>query len=434
MNFRDFLDELEKEENLIRIKKEVDPNLEIARILAKEERKERKEKAVLFGNIKGHQKYKVVGNLLNSREKFAKSLGIQKEEGLIHKISHAIKNPSKPEIVDKAPCQEVIERNVNLNEIPILTHTSKDMGPYITSGVFIANDKEYGLNASFHRACRISKNKLVARICRRDLYEYLKRAGGELDVAICIGLSPSILLSAAISLGIEANELEIANSLSPLKLVKCKTSEIYVPDDAEIVMEGKITMQEKHEEGPFLDITSTFDIIREEPIIKINLITHRERPIYQAILPSFQEHRLLMGMPKEPVIYNEINKVCKCEDVLLTSGGCNWLHGIIKINKKDKDDGKKALLAAINTHKSLKHVVVVDNDIDIHNPEEVEWAIATRFQGDKRRIISRREKGSSLDPSASEDRITNKIGIDATIPLDKNNKNKEKFRKGTIGE
>jgi UbiD family decarboxylase len=430
MSLRAFLKELEESGNLSKIKKEVDPHLEIARILANEE-KEEKGKAVLFENVKNHPKYLVVGNLLNSRENFARALGIKKGEGqLLRKISHAIKNPSKAEIVDKAFCQEVVEKEVNLNELPILTHTSKDMGPYITSGVFIANDLKYGLNASFHRASPISKDKLVIRLCERDLHEYLNRNNGELDVAICIGLHPSILLAAAISLSIESNELEIANSLHPLKLVKCKTSRIYVPANSEIVLEGKITNKEKHEEGPFVDITGTFDVIREEPIIEINCITHRKNPIYQALLPSFQEHRLLMGMPKEPVIYNEINKVCKCEDVLLTPGGCNWLHGIIKIDKKDKEDGKKALLAAINAHKSLKHVVVVDNDIDIHNSQEVEWAIATRFQGDKD-IITKKEKGSSLDPSSKGDRTTFKIGIDATIPWDKN---KEKFMKGTIGE
>jgi len=296
------------------------------------------------------------------------------------------------------------------------------MGPYITAGVFVSSDKDFGPNLSFHRASPISKNKLVARICSRDLMEYIKRAGGELDIAICIGLHPSVLLAAAISTEIEVNELEIANSLHSLELVKCKTNDILVPAGSEIVLEGKIT-KERHAEGPFPDITKTYDIVREEPVIEINCITHRKDAIYPALLPASLEHELLMGMPKEPVIFNAVNNVCSCRNVLLTHGGSSWLHAIIQIDKKNSDDGKKAIEAGFKAHKSLKHLVVVDSDVDIHDPEGVEWAIATRFQAD-RDMVSFSEPGSSLDPSAEDDRTTSKVGLDATIPSDKE---KDKF-------
>lgn len=421
MSLRGFLELLRKEGGVKVADQEVDPHLEIAKILSKEE------KAVLFTKVK-NSPYQIVGNVLNSRKKISLALET-KEEELFGKLSQAIKNPSHPEIIKEGQCQEVIETEVDLSKLPILTHTSLDLGPYLTSGIFIANDVKYGLNASFHRASPIAKNKLVARICQRDLYKYLARAGGGLPVAICIGLSPAVLISAAISAEIGKNELEIANFLSPLKLVKCKNSDIYVPSDAEIVLEGVI-IQEKHSEGPFLDVTQTMDITREEPVIKINLITHRKNPLYHALLPSAQEHTLLMGLPREPFIFNEVNQVCQCLDVLLTLGGCNWLHGVVKINKKNPDDGKKAIEAAFNAHKSLKHLVIVDKDINIHNSQEVEWSIATRFQGDKN-LVMRKEKGSSLDPSAAEDRMTCKLGIDATIPSDEK---KEKFEKRKLGE
>jgi len=398
-----------------KISKEVNPDLEIAKIL-----NENSGKIILFEKIK-NSPYQVVGGVCSSRENFARALGVKREE-MIQRISGAIDGPTKPKTVDNAPCQEVVEKGVDLSRIPILTHTKKDMGPYITAGVFVSNDKDFGLNLSFHRASPISKNKLVARICSRDLMEYLKRAGGELDIAICLGMHPSVLLAAAISAGIEVNELEIANSLHPLELVKCKTNDILVPADSEIVLEGRIT-KERHAEGPFPDITRTYDIVREEPVIEINLITHRKDAIYQALLPASQEHELLMGMPKEPVIFNAVNEVCSCRNVLLTHGGSSWLHAIIQIDKKNSDDGKKAIEAAFKAHKSLKHLVVVDSDIDIHNPGEVEWAIATRFQADKD-MVSLREPGSSLDPSAEEDRTTSKVGMDATIPSDRE---REKF-------
>ncbi len=422
MSFRDMIAKLEKNNELIRIKKEINPKLEIAKILSMEE------KAVLFENVKD-SKYKVVGNLL-SRKNFAAYFGMKRED-MLRKVSSAIDNPSKPKIVLSGQCQEVVEKDVNLYDLPIPLYTSGDMGPYITAGVFIANDPEYGPNASFHRATPISKNKLTARICERDLYAYIQRAKGELDVAICIGLSPAVLLSAAISVPINMNELEIANTLEKQKMVKCKTSDILVPADSEIVLEGKIIRRERHKEGPFLDITGTFDTVREEPIIEIKCITHRKDPIYQALVSSLQEHKFLMGTPREVVMFNEINKVCKCEDVILTDGSCSWLNGVVKIKKKNKDDGKRAIEKAFQAHKSMKHVVIVDDDIDIHNIHEVDWAIATRFQGNESNTVIKREKGSSLDPSADEDRMTTKIGIDATIPL---GKNRAEFTKGKIGE
>jgi len=418
MGLREFLAEVKVE----KIFNEVDPKLEIAGIL-----NENSDKVFLFEKIK-NSPYKVVGGVCSSRENFARALGVEREE-LIHRISDAISNPTKPKIANNAPCQEVVEEEVNLSNLPILTHTDKDMGPYITAGVFIANDKEFGPNLSFHRTSPISENKLVARICDRDLNSYMQRAGGELDISICIGLHPSVLLAAGISIGIKANELEIANSLKPVELVKCKTNDIMVPADSEIVLEGRMT-KEKHEEGPFPDITRTYDIVRKEPVIEINCITHRQDSIYQALLPASPEHELLMGMPKEPVIFNAVNKVCSCRNVLLSHGGCSWLHAAIQIDKKNSDDGKKAIEEAFKAHKSLKHLVVVDSDVDIYSPEEVEWAIATRFQADKD-MVAFRELGSSLDPSAEDDCSTCKVGVDATIPSDKE---KNKFRRIELGE
>jgi len=133
-----------------------------------------------------------------------------------------------------------------------------------------------------------------------------------------------------------------------------------------------------------------------------------------------------MGMPREPTIFREVSKVCECKDVLITPGGCSWLHAVVSIRKKGPDDGKKAIEAAFQGHKSLKHVFAVDDDIDIHNPNEVEWAMATRFQGDKNMVI-KREPGSSLDPSSDlETRMTAKIGFDLTIPWGRDQKDFKK--------
>jgi len=238
-----------------------------------------------------------------------------------------------------------------------------------------------------------------------------------------------VLLAASTSLAPGQDEFGMANALDKTELVKCKTIDVEVPRDCEIVLEGRIT-KERHAEGPFLDITGTQDKVREQPVIEIKCITHRKNPIFQTLLPGRWEHRLLMGMPKEPTIYNEVNKVCKCKNVLITPGGCSWLHAVVQIKKENPDDGKKAIEAAFQGHHSLKHCVVVDEDINIYDLNDVEWAMSTRYQADKDSIVKPNQPGSSLDPSGdlSEGKkaTTCKAGADATIPLEK--KDKKFFR------
>jgi UbiD family decarboxylase len=126
-----------------------------------------------------------------------------------------------------------------------------------------------------------------------------------------------------------------------------------------------------------------------------------------------------MGLPREPTIFREVSRVCECRDVHLTPGGCSWLHAVVSIRKRDPEDGRRAIEAAFRGHTSLKHVWVVDEDIDPRDPREVEWAMATRFQGDRGMVV-RRERGSSLDPSADpETAVTTKVGFDLTIPCDR---------------
>ena len=208
--------------------------------------------------------------------------------------------------------------------------------------------------------------------------------------------------AAATSLPLGTNELELANALQPFKVAKSKNSDILVPAQTEIVFEGYISLEERHDEGPFVDLTEMYDIVRQEPVFTVEKITHRKDAIYHALLPGCLEHKLLMGMPREPTIFKEVNKVAKCLDVSITPGGCSWLHAAVKIKKAKEEDGKNAIEAAFKGHSSLKHAFIVDEDIDILNPSEIEWAMATRFQADKDLVIKDKSKGSSLDPPPQE--------------------------------
>ncbi|MEM4359435.1 MAG: UbiD family decarboxylase [Candidatus Bilamarchaeaceae archaeon] len=420
-SFREFVERLDAEGRLLKPKKALSLKLEVASLLHSVEPRP------MMADVK-ESKFKIVGNVFATKELVADCLGCKKEE-LIKKMLYAIENPSEPRIMerDKAPVLENTIYDVDLAKMPVPLHLEKDGGPYYTSGVVIAKDEKYGRNLSFHRLMVIGKNKVVARILPRHLHEFIKRAdegNKELDVAIVIGAPINVLLAGATSVQLGADEMGIANTLMPVTMVRLENG-LEVPADAEFVYEGVVTREEANE-GPFLDLTGTYDVVRRQRVIRITKIHHRKNAIHHVLLPGGAEHKILMGMPKEPTIWREVNKATECTGVNITQGGCSWLHAVVAIKKKTEEDGRKAIEAAFAGHKSLKHVVIVDDDIDVNNMEEVEWAIATRVQADKDVFIFKNQLGSSLDPSADPNtRVTAKMGVDATMPL----KEKEKFRK-----
>jgi len=413
MSLRDFLQLAKASEKLVTVEEEADRHLEIAAMAARLDGR-----PLLFKNVHGYDIPVVIG-VCGDRELMARSLGVERV-ALLSTLTRALEHPEPPPLVTDAPCQQVVERDVDLNRIPILTHLPGDGGPYVTSGVAIVKDRDFGRNMSFHRLMQIGPNRFAARIVEgRGTATALSKTSGSLEIAICIGVSPAVLLAAAMSPPQGVDELSIANALRPTPLVRCKTVNLEVPADAEFVLEGRIT-REMAAEGPFPDLTETWDIVRQQPVIEIQCVTHRADPIYHALLPGKSEHKLLMGMPREPSIFAEVNKVADCRNVLVTPGGTSWLHAVVQIHKEGEEDGKKAIAAAFRGHGSLKHVVVVDEDIDIHNPADVEWAIATRFQAAADLVVLQGEPGSSLDPSAlhvpGQKSRTGKMGLDATIP------------------
>ncbi len=412
MGFREYLNKIDVDGILRKVNVEVSKKLEISGIL-----KEIEPTPVIFNKVK-ESEFKVVGNIFCTKNAIASYFDVTPSD-LIPMLSKAIIERSEPEIISNAPCQEVIESNIDLDKLPILFHCEKDGGNYISSAVVITRDPDYGQNMDFHRAMQFSKEKFATRIVRgRHFHKFLEK-NGELEVAFCIGNTPNVLIAGATSVDIGVDELCIANALEPIKVVKANSVDLMIPAEAEFVLEGRVYLEEKHAEGPFVDLTETYDVVREEPVFEVHKITHRKEAIWQALLPGALEHKILMGMPREPTIFNKVNELgVKCLDVNINPGGCSWLHAIVQIDKNSEEDGKLAINGAFAGHSSCKHVFIVDKDIDIYNPLSVEWAMATRFQGDVKMIIKDKEPGSSLDPSAEPGtKMTTKIGFDLTKPL-----------------
>jgi len=413
VDLREFLNKLENEGKLLRVKKEVSTEYEIANIMYSLD-----EKPVIFENVKGYD-FPVFGGITSSRDIIAEGLNTTKDN-LLFKLVDALRNPKEPEMVKNAPCQEVVVKDPDLDKLPILKHLPGDGGRYATASVAIIKDPDTGRNMCFHRLMQIGKNKFTARLIKkrqtRTTYDKIE---GDLEMAVCIGNSVPVMVAASLGPPSGVDELSIANALDETPLTKCITKDLEVPANSEFVIEGRIT-RELDREGPFVDLTETRDFERKEPVFVVDCITHRKNAMYQALIPGRMEHKILMGMPKEPTIYNEVSKVAECRNVLITIGGGSWLHGVVQIKKKEDTDIKNVIEAAFRGHGSMKHVMIVDEDVDIYDPNALEWAIATRFQGDRDLYIYPDQPGSSLDPSGKHElgkkTRTTKVGIDATIP------------------
>jgi len=385
---------------------------------------------VHFRNLDG---YEAVGGLWSTRDRIARAMDLPRDR-LIDAVGDAQRRPEDFVVVDRADFFANESTDFDLRDSPVPKFYPKDAGRYITAGVWIA-EWEGKRNVSFHRILLLDAKRGVARIVPRHLLSMHRQAqavGEELRVAVCIGLDPWLLIGGGTSVEYGVDETRIGSALrrrtlgAPVECVTLKNG-LTVPADAEYVLEGRLT-GETHEEGPFVDAVLTYDRLRQEPVVAFERVYHRQNPIFHMIVGGSDEHFNFMGMPREPVIKEGVGKVVpRVGGVRLTEGGCAWLHAVVAIEKHTEGDGKNAIMAAFASHTSLKHVTVVDADVNIWDDREVEWAIATRFQADRGLVVLHGVRGSSIDPSAGE--TTAKMGIDATRPL---NAKPEMFLKATL--
>lgn len=379
---------------------------------------------------------RIVANVCGTRRRIYKALSVA-EDGFYQKLLWAWRSPVNPKLVKDGSVSEVSEKKVDLSRIPVLTHFERDADPFITSGVVHAkSDRTNGENLSVHRLQVLDKTHLAIRLVPRHLFKLwteAKEKGKPLDVAISVGVHPAVLLAASSPVPFGVNEFDVANRLlgGSLKLINCDRVDACAPAEAELVLEGRVSVDKEVTEGPFVDVTGTYDVQRKQPVVEVIGVMHRRDYLYHALLPSGSEHRLLMGLPQEALIWESVSRVVpNVYAVNLSVGGCGWLHAIISVEKQVDGDGKNALLAAFAAHPSLKHAVVVDSDIDVFDLNEVEWAIATRFQVKEDLVVIKDVRGSTLDSSANQETgLTSKMGIDATRPF---GKPREKFERAKV--
>ncbi len=410
-DLRTFIGEQERAGRVIHVADELDPVGEAGAALARNEGR-----IVVLDRVRGYDR-PVVGGVVSSRDLLGASLGVEPGE-VVGALARAMDAPAPVRRVTEAPFLEGRESTTDVaSVVPLLTFLPGSTHPYTSSTIVAARSERHGMNLSFHRMMYLGGDRFSVRIVPRHLRMILEEGGGRAQVAVIVGVHPAVSLAASCSGGPDMNELELAAGLIPGGLAVTDLDGLDVPADCELVLRGEIT-GELAEEGPFVDLTGTLDGVRQQRVLRVDRIYRRPGFLYHTIVPGGREHQLLMGTPQEPRMVRAVANAVPClERLALSDGGCHWLHATVALRDPLPGQARNAAMAALGAHPSCKRVVVVDHDVDVHDAEQVEWAIATRVQADRDVIILPGCRGSSLDPSREPaDSTTAKWIIDATIP------------------
>ena len=426
-DLRSFIAELEAKspEEIARVNKPLSPRYEISALLTHLE-KIKRFPLLFFEKVKGSDA-PVVINAQASRRLMAIALDGKPEE-LARKFGERQSKPIPPVEVTEAPVQEVTKLGdeADLTEVPMLTHYDVNAAPYITAGVVVAADPDTGVrNTSYNRLMMAGKRELriFMAIGRHlwTLHNKFERRDQPLPIAIVIGVHPLFSLGAQALTPADEDEYAVIGGMmnEPLRLVKAKTVPILVPADAEMIIEGKMLPHVRRTEGPFGEFTGHAVPQDERQVIEVTAISHRKNYIFQDIHAGYTEHKLMGAVPREAALLTAVRQsVPTVKNVCMpVSGNCRF-HAYVSIAKRTPGQAKNAICAAFAADMLLKHVVIVDDDIDIFDEERVLWAISNRFQADRDLVVIANAQGSELDPSAGPGGVNAKMGLDATKPLE----------------
>ena len=419
-DLRELLNWLEARNLVAHVEREVDPEYEISSIAARIHAKYRK--AVVFEHVRGSE-FPVVSYALCSREAVSAGLNM-KPERMTHQWSEREEKQCPFLTVEEAPVQEVVDLDPDLTKLPLCLHSDGNNGRYITGGVLLAKHPVYGdLNASFNRCQLAGPKKLRVRMMPPQHLGQFQAAAEELDrpldVAIVIGASPAVMYSGASKIPINRDEMEFAGALGneQVEMVRCKTIDCLVPANAEFVIEGHVLPHVREEEGPFGEFTDSYVPVMKNHVFEATAVTHRKKPFWHDIFAGGAEDKMLLGLPIEAEIFNHIKKFSNPDHILDVVCSPFVFGAFIRIHKTREDEPKNILLSALAAYSWTQFVVVVDEDVDVYNPDDVLWAIQTRCCPEKGVLVIPHVTSYTREDVAEEN--IGKFGIDATTPLSK---------------
>jgi 2,5-furandicarboxylate decarboxylase 1 len=425
LRLRTALQRLDTAGRLTKISTRVDPMLELAGVAMKLDGGP----ALLFEDVLGYD-MPVFTNVLASLEN-ALAIFDMDLAGVREVMTRGLTQSIKPVMADVGPSQEVvIDSGVDVERLlPVLKHAEGDGGRYITSGVVIAKDPDTGRrNCSFHRFEIIGPNQALIQLDNgrhlRAIWQKAQEKGlPSVPLAICLGSDLSVNL-AALAMGSEAplgrDELDIAGGFrgAPLPLVKCKTIDVEVPAEAEIIIEAEMSTTEEIDEGPFVEFVGYYSEVDPAPLVTFKCVTHRRDPIYYPIVGV--EKLTMSKLMREAAVLRSMQAVypgvLDCE---MTKGALHRFHLVVSVRKaRAADEGmqRNAALAAITALKDLDCIILVDEDIDIRDPHDVEFSIATRLRGSDGLVIMPGFRTHDYLVDAADHGVRTKLIMDTTRP------------------
>jgi 2,5-furandicarboxylate decarboxylase 1 len=425
-SFRASLDRMAERGRLLAYTAPIASRLAVAGVLKQRDRGP----ALMFTAVDDYD-IPVVGNLLCCKENCEAAFGLD-VPGIRSAIERAFSAPLPPRTVERAPAQEHVHtHDIDLERLlPVLFHTAEDAGRFVTAGVVIVRDPETGVyNASYHRLQLIAPNRTAIKLDYgrhlRLAFERAKRMGVPLPIVVCIGADFALQYTAA-TMGSQmpehADELAAAGAFCgrPLAVAKAVTQNLLVPADTEIVLEGHILPDEIVKEGPFGEFVGYLSPADDAPVVEVTAVTHRNRPLYQVI----NGYSLETTMLRKYVLETSLLKVLRAAvpivvDAEMTDGGLHRFHAVLQVKKSTpQHEGlqRNAILAAFGALKDLDLVIAVDHDIDIRDPRDVEYALATRMEASRDLFVIPDARGHEY-VRIGRDGIRAKVGIDATVPF-----------------
>ncbi len=415
---RGYLALLEESGLLVRVRRRVRRVFELPALIS---RAQMAGKAVYFEDVEGSG-MPVVGNIVGSRRMLALALGTEDDRLLEEYVGRSVR-PIQPVVVGDGPVQEVVRvgEEASVEILPIVTHSELDAGPYITAGIAVAKDPETGYrNASFNRMQLKGARRFGIRMMPPQhlgiIQGKAETRNRNLEVAVVIGNHPIEMIAASTTLPYGVDHFTLAGALrgEPLRLVRCKTIDVEVPADAEIVLEGEVLANVREAEGPYGDFMQYYVPVEENHVFVLKAITHRHNPIYQTILAGTVEDLTLLALSREALVYKAVkNTGSDVKAVSLRPEG-SLFNCTISIKKRFEGEPKNVAMAALGAYQWMKYCIVVDDDVDPHNLGDVWWAIATRSRPDTGIFIIPNARGFPRDPHNLHHA---KVGIDATAPL-----------------
>ncbi|EHQ58123.1 UbiD family decarboxylase [gamma proteobacterium HIMB55] len=458
MKFRDlreFLDMLEANGDLVRIKEEIDPNLEMTEIADRTLRGGGP--ALLFENPKGYD-VPLLANLFGTEKRVAQGMGADSIEALreIGELLAYLRQPDPPkgmrDLIDKAPllkkvlnmgpktisrppCQDVVidGDDIDLNKLPIQTCWPGDVGPLVTWPLVITRGPEKPrMNLGIYRMQLIGRNKLIMRwLSHRggalDFRDWcLKRPGEPYPVAIALGADPATTLGAVTPVPdalseyafaglLRGGKTELANCLTQ----RCKDNELLVPANSEIILEGYIDPEEMADEGPFGDHTGYYNEVESFPVFTVEKMTTRKNPIYHSTYTGRPpDEPAILGVALNEVFVPLLQKQFpEIVDFYLPPEGCSYRMAVVSMRKEYPGHAKRVMLGIwsfLRQFMYTKFIIVTDEDVDVRNWEDVIWAMTTRMDPRRDSVFIDNTPIDYLDFASPVAGLGSKVGMDAT--------------------